>query len=70
MKILIVDDEIGIRTVIKEYCEDNNYQTDEAESGKQALNKLKVNDYDFALIFLSLSSTSSFVSTTSFSAVQ
>ena len=50
MKILIVDDEIGIRTVIKEYCEDNNYQTDEAESGKQALNKLKVNDYDLMIL--------------------
>lgn len=50
MKILIVDDEIGIRTVIKEYCENNNYQTDEAESGKQALNKLKVNDYDLMIL--------------------
>ena len=46
MKILIVDDEKLIRTVIKEYCENNNYTTDEASSGLEALQKLKTNDYD------------------------
>ena len=50
MKILIVDDEQGIRSVIKEYCESNNYETDEAESGKKALEKLKVNDYDLLIL--------------------
>ena len=28
MKILIVDDEEGIRKVIKEYCDNENYETD------------------------------------------
>ena len=37
MKILIVDDEILIRTVIKEYCENNNFKTDEASNGKEGL---------------------------------
>ena len=50
MKILIVDDEQGIRSVIKEYCESNNYETDEAENGKEALKKLQVNDYDLLIL--------------------
>ena len=40
MKILIVDDEELIRSVIKEYCDSNNYETDEATSGKEALEKI------------------------------
>ena len=43
MKILIVDDEILIRSVIKEYCENNNFKTDEASNGKEALQKLLEN---------------------------
>ena len=46
MKILIVDDEILIRSVIKEYCENNNFKTDEASNGKEALQKLLENKYD------------------------
>ena len=50
MKILIVDDEQGIRSVIKEYCENNNYETDEAENGKIALEKLNTKDYDLLIL--------------------
>jgi len=50
MKILIVDDEELIRTVIKEYCENNNYLTNEAETGEEALIKLKTNDYDLMVL--------------------
>ncbi len=50
MKILIVDDEKLIRTVIKEYCENNNYTTDEASSGLEALQKLKTNNYDLMVL--------------------
>lgn len=50
MKILIVDDEKLIRTVIKEYCNDSGYQTDEAASGLEALQKLKINDYDLMVL--------------------
>ena len=46
MKILIVDDEELIRSVIKEYCENENYETDEASSGKEAIKKLKESKYD------------------------
>ena len=50
MKILIVDDEKGIRSIIKEYCEELGYETDEAESGKAALEKLKIKDYDLMVL--------------------
>lgn len=46
MKILIVDDEEMIREVIKEYAEFEGYETDEAEDGMEALNKVKENAYD------------------------
>lgn len=50
MKILIVDDEEGIRKVIKEYCLNENYETDESSNGKDALEKLKTNDYDLLIL--------------------
>ena len=50
MKILIVDDEEGIRSIIKEYCENEEYQTDESKSGKEALEKLKTKDYDLLVL--------------------
>ena len=50
MKILIVDDEELIRTVIKEYCTNNNYETYEASSGKEALDLLLKNSYDLMIL--------------------
>ena len=50
MKILIVDDEVLIRSVIKEYCENNQYETDEAENGEIAFDKLVHNDYDLLIL--------------------
>ena len=50
MKILIVDDEALIRTVIKEYCENNNYEVYEASSGKEALNLLLNYKYDLMIL--------------------
>lgn len=50
MKILIVDDEELIRSVIKEYLNEQNYITDEAENGKEALEKLLINDYDLLVL--------------------
>ena len=50
MKILIVDDETLIRTVIKEYCENNNFQTDEASDGKEAIKKILENHYDLLIL--------------------
>ena len=37
MKILVVDDEMLIRSVIKEYLLLDGYEVDEASNGKEAL---------------------------------
>ena len=49
-KILIVDDEEMIRNVIKEYAAFNNYETDEAADGMEAVNKCLANDYDLIIM--------------------
>ncbi len=50
MKILIIDDEKGIRSIIREYCENSHYEVDEASSGKEALEKIMNNDYDLMVL--------------------
>ena len=50
MKVLVVDDEQRIRDVIKEYCAANNFITDEAASGIEALEKLNNNSYDIMVL--------------------
>jgi len=45
-RILIVDDEEGIRQVIREYGRLNGYQVDEASDGQQAADKALTIDYD------------------------
>ena len=50
MKILIVDDEYLIRSVIKEYCINNGYDTDEASNGEDAYDKLIHNSYDILIL--------------------
>ena len=49
-RILIVDDEPGIREVIREYAQFNKYETDEAEDGMQAVAKCLNNDYDLIIM--------------------
>ncbi len=43
MKVLIVDDESGIREVIKEYCLNEGFSIIEAENGIEAIKKVKEN---------------------------
>ena len=50
MRILIVDDEILIRNVIKEYLKIENYQYDEASNGNEAIDLVKTNKYDCILM--------------------
>ena len=50
MKLLIVDDEEKIRSVIKEYCLNEGYKVDEAESGQVALKLLFQNKYDILIL--------------------
>jgi len=49
-KLLIVDDEINIRKVIKEYGEFNGYQVDESADGMDAVSLCKTNDYDLIIM--------------------
>ncbi len=46
MKVLIVDDEILIRNVIKEYLKNENIEFDEAENGNIAIELANKNNYD------------------------
>ena len=52
MKVLIVDDEELIRNIIKEYCHNEGYLTDEASDGLEAIEKVKENDYDIIILDL------------------
>lgn len=46
MKILVVDDEVLIRNVIKEYASLEGYIIDEAENGEEAIERVYESDYD------------------------
>ena len=49
-KLLVVDDEAGIREVIKEYAEFSGYEVDEAADGMSAVGLCKLNDYDLIIM--------------------
>lgn len=49
-KLLVVDDEVKIRQVIKEYAEFNGHKVDEAGDGMSALGLVKLNDYDLVIM--------------------
>lgn len=49
-KLLIVDDEEKIRTVIREYALFNNYETDEAADGVEAVNKCLSGNFDLVIM--------------------
>lgn len=48
--ILIVDDEINIRKVVREYAEFEEYTVTEAENGMEAVNLCRDNDYDLIIM--------------------
>lgn len=50
MKVLIVDDEKLIRDVIKEYLRIENYEIEEAENGLEAIEKVKINNFDIIIM--------------------
>ena len=49
-KILVADDEIKIREVVKEYAKASNFECDEASNGKEAIELCKKNDYDCVIM--------------------
>lgn len=50
MKVLVVDDELMIREVIKEYCLAEKYEVYEAIDGNDALTKLSNNTFDVMIL--------------------
>jgi len=50
MNVLIVDDEVEIRKIIKDYCKLENYITYEAENGFDALKILEHNNIDIVVL--------------------
>ena len=48
--ILIVDDEVNIRKVVREYAEFEGYEVTEAENGMEAVNLCHENDYDLIIM--------------------
>ncbi len=50
MKILIVDDEVNIVNVLKEYAIHSGYEVDEAFDGVEAVAKVEGNNYDCILM--------------------
>ena len=55
--ILIADDEPEIRTLLRLYLENENYQIIEAENGKQALELLKKEHVDLCLLDIMMPDT-------------
>lgn len=48
--ILIVDDEVNIRKVVREYAEFEEYEVTEAENGMEAVTLCRDNDYDLIIM--------------------
>ncbi len=49
-RILVVDDEFGIREIIKKYASFEGYEVDEAEDGMQAIDKALKEEYDLIIM--------------------
>lgn len=49
-KLLIVDDESAIRTLIAKYAAFEGYEIEEAENGMQAVEKCRQNNYDLVIL--------------------
>ena len=49
-KILVVDDEIKIREIIKEYAEFEGYEVAQAEDGMQAVEMCRTQDFDLIIM--------------------
>ena len=50
MKILIVDDETKIRTMIRKYAEFDGFEVEEAADGMQAVSLCRLNSYDMVIM--------------------
>ena len=50
VKILVVDDEMLIRNVVREYMDLESYEVEEASDGDEAINLFRNNDYDLVIM--------------------
>ena len=50
MKILVVDDDAKIRSIIKKYAEFEGFEVDEANDGMDAVRMTKQNEYDILIV--------------------
>ncbi len=50
LKVLLVDDEAGIRDLIREYMTSGDYEPEEAADGPTALAMMKNKDYDLVVL--------------------
>ena len=50
VKILVVDDEMLIRNVVREYMALESYEVEEASDGDEAINLFRNNDYDLVIM--------------------
>ncbi|MCR1835455.1 response regulator [Oceanobacillus caeni] len=49
-KILIVDDQMGIRLLLKEILKNEGYEIEEATTGKEAIDRISVNSFDLMIL--------------------
>ncbi|MEK4803333.1 response regulator [Oceanobacillus sp. FSL K6-0118] len=49
-KILIVDDQMGIRLLLKEILKNEGYEIEEATTGKEAIDQISVNSFDLMIL--------------------
>lgn len=54
LKVLVVDDEEGMREGMRRVLERSSFQVDLAENGEEAINLLEANSYDLALVDLKM----------------
>ena len=50
ISILIVEDDLKIRRLLKDYLENENYEVTEAENGKEALDKFFNGKFDLVVL--------------------
>lgn len=50
IRVLVVDDEIKIREVVREYAVVSGYECDEAKDGKEAIEKVRNGNYDCVVL--------------------
>ncbi|MGC9070733.1 MAG: response regulator transcription factor [Elusimicrobiales bacterium] len=59
-KILVVDDDVIFRHLVKELLEDNGYEVHTAKDGVDGLEKLKIEKYDLVILDVNMPNLNGF----------